>query len=561
MIKLLYKKSFAKLLLVILLFGISTSVNAETQKDEYGGYVDIPIPGARIGHWGTAKIGNRWVLVTPEGNAFINLGVYNLGQGSGKDKTGASYFDYWRKKYTWSASIFCTAQLKRLRDWGFNSIADYAYSHCKGYSKVGRELGNRTPAFTYPINGADYSRRNVNGLIKGHVKELIRPCNGNYKFWGAKVVDYFDSRFAEYIEKRLLLKYKKQLSDPYCIGVSTDEADNLFGFGAGDDWGEGHTNAHLGLIVAVVPPTQDIDPDKKWKYTDTKTYSKHALKNFLQDRYGTIEALNAAWGSNYTTFESDGGWEIGSGFLDEDGRKKHKAWLGTDENLSDGTADPDVKKDLDDFLYALANHYFKTYHDIIKKYFPNVLQVGPGYIGSWGQPPRRQVLRAASQYLDVYRSGLKEPDLREKIDFTVKYLGKEMPMIAWVGTSANADSGLHQYKFNSIRDQPTQEKRGEYYKKNLIDLFMTSSSDGSYMYCGIQLWEWTDHWNEKTNWGLISIKDNAYDGFEAKKRTSLNEEGRMIGGEKKDYGDFITSVREANREVLLTIKNEISKKK
>lgn len=522
------------------------------QLDKYGGYRDLPVL-KKAPVWRTAKINNRWVLVTPDGSGFINIGVYSLAVGAGGDANGKTYFDYWRRKYTWNAEKVCNAQLKRLRKWGFNSIADYAYDYCAGFEPtVGSKSSYRTPAFPFPINGADYSRRNVKELIDGHVKEIIRPCNKNFKFYGAKVVDYFDPRFAQYIEARVkAISTSKTLSDPWCIGISYDEGDNIYGFGAGNDWG-GMTNDHLGLIVIVTPPTQETDPDKKWKYDDKETYSKTALKKFLKERYKTIEALNSAWHSDYTSFESDGGWEIGRGLLDEDGRTSHKKWLGNDAALSNGSASPALKKDLDDFLFVLADKYFSTYYTAIKKYYPDVLQFGPTVFGSWGKPPRRQVLQAAGKYLDVVRTTLGEPELKEKIDFMVKYLGREIPIILWLGMSANSDSALYNYK--SVTPKPndfeTQGQRGKRYEERLKEIFTTKSSNGSYLIVGFQLFAWADHWGEKTNWGLVTIRDNAYDGVEAVKEAKVDQDGFVIGGEDRDYGDFITPVTEANKKVF-----------
>jgi agarase len=520
------------------------------QLDQYGGYSDLPIL-EKAPVWRTAKMNNRWFLVTPDGNAFINLGVYSVGEGQGSDVDGKSYFDYLRNKHTSNEKRICNAQLKRLRKWGFNSVSDYAYDYCRGFEPtVGSKSPYRTPSFNFPINGCDYSRRNARNFIDGHVKELIRPCNKNYDFYGAKVVDYFDPKFAQYIEATVQAYSKgKTVRDPWFIGISYDEGDNLYGFGAGDDW-PGVTNAHLALIVLVTPPYQKTDPDKKWQYSDTETYSKTALKNFLKDRYSSIEALNRAWHSDYTSFESDGGWEVGNGLLDEDGRSSHKRWLGRDANLSDGSASPAVKKDLDDFLYLLADKYFSTYYTIIKKYFPDVLQVGPTVFGSWGKPPRKQVLQAAGKYLDVVRTSIGEPDLQKKIDFMVKHLGREIPIILWFGFTANSDSALYSYKSVNPSDAKTQVQRGQKYEEKLKKIFTTKSSNGTYLVTGIQLWAWTDHWGEKSNWGLVTIRDNAYDGVEAVKELKTDQDGFVIGGEERDYGDFITPVTAANNKVF-----------
>src|SRR5207249_6051483 len=90
-------------------------------------------------------------------------------------------------------------------------------------------------------------------------------------------------------------------------------------------------------------------------YPDAKVYSKYALRDFLQAKYGAIEALNAAWGSSYTSWDTDGGYGVGDGFLDENGR--HTAWLGSTDGALQGAA-PAVVADLDAFLYEYARQYF-----------------------------------------------------------------------------------------------------------------------------------------------------------------------------------------------------------
>ena len=77
----------------------------------------------------------------------------------------------------------------------------------------------------------------------------------------------------------------------------------------------------MGFLIAVANFTTS-------DHNDPKLYAKYAWSAFLQKKYDTIAALNAAWGSDYTSFGDDGGYGAGTGVLDEDGR--HKAWLGAD---------------------------------------------------------------------------------------------------------------------------------------------------------------------------------------------------------------------------------------
>jgi hypothetical protein len=78
----------------------------------------------------------------------------------------------------------------------------------------------------------------------------------------------------------------------------------------------------------------------------------------------------------------------------------------------------------------------------------------------------------------------------------------------------------------------------------------TGSATGVHPFVGFQWWEFADNWREKANWGLVTLSDNAYDGHEARVATGKDSWGFPVGGEERDYGDFISSVKKANLGVL-----------
>ena len=59
--------------------------------DQYGGYQDLPVSGGATGHFRTAKVGNRWVFVTPEGNTFWTVGIYCVDVDEHVDDLGGTY--------------------------------------------------------------------------------------------------------------------------------------------------------------------------------------------------------------------------------------------------------------------------------------------------------------------------------------------------------------------------------------------------------------------------------------------------------------------------------------
>ena len=81
---------------------------------------------------------------------------------------------------------------------------------------------------------------------------------------------------------------------------------------------------------------------------------------------------------------------------------------------------------------------------------------------------------------------------------------------------------------------------------------LNASSGGVYPILGIALWSLVDSGTppptncsgETTNWGLLSNKDNAYDGTCAVIASSTDPWG--CGGETANYGDFLNTVTQTN---------------
>ena len=109
-----------------------------------------------------------------------------------------------------------------------------------------------------------------------------------------------------------------------------EEADYLFGINS-------LTHDHLGYVVLSQNPFQNraSRDGQEIVYEDPRLYAKYALRDFLQDRYraagderAALRALNAAWGTKYTTWDTSSGdllkgdnaWGTGTGFMDENGR-------------------------------------------------------------------------------------------------------------------------------------------------------------------------------------------------------------------------------------------------
>jgi hypothetical protein len=538
--------------------GVAQSPRDRRVAGDFGG-IAVSV-GAPTGAFRVTKIGNRWIWVSPDGMAFWSFGVYNINASDSLDDRGGRYRARVTTKYGDADLSWAPQQLRRLKSWGFNAIGEYSSNYTLPWATIsdprwpGGSQPVKMPAVPFPLQAAWYSQTNLRNYARGPVKELYWALGKNFRGYRGQFPDLFDPNFDAWIAGRLTdNEYVQAAASPWLLGFGSDDTDYLTGFGPGADFDSGgKAHPHLGFVTLLTPPTQSANPARNVTYTDTKVYIKHALRDFLRTKYGSLEALNAAWSARYTTFDSDGGWPNGSGFLDEAGRG---TWVGTDPTVL-RDARPAVRADLDAFLYEIAKKYFSTYRAQIKRAYPHVLYLGSTTIGGWGAPPRRQILQAAGQYVDVIRTTYNGEPAR--LDFIAQHAG-DKPIMTWLGAVANPDSAFFRHPNGGQSNMfATQAERGQYYATSVTTYVdAVAKPTGAKPFIGIQWWEFLDNAGEKANWGLVTLSDNAYDGFEAMKATRRNSAGLPVGGEERDSGDFISKVRETNLGLRERLREEL----
>jgi hypothetical protein len=573
------------------------------------------------------------------------------------------------------------------------------------YAKVtpidsdGRWPGDHTQPTKMPMTDtlliSNYAQVNLWNYASGAVKDLLWGVNGHYTEWKAASLDFFDANFGRWLNTYLAKdsyaqRYK---NSPWVIGLFLDDTDYFWGLGAGPDVNTGHVTYHLGYITLITSPVQTFNHNatnyhgQAVLYPDTSVYSKVAmasppatcsivtpcsLRDYLAKKYGSIGALNRAWGSNYTTFDSSGtpvtgeslgtgdgntkvftktlahspvspesvsvkvasllqggdcpwwwpgechinasgigtlgglsgttlasgqinyrkgqitvsfntapalgqavtvdyvanGWMYGTGLMDEDGR--NTAWVGTNPwCLSPAAAcngkanpvanaNPKLAADLDEWLEQFAAQYFKTCRGAMSAYDAHMLYLGADTVGTWGTPPRKEILRAAAAHVDVLFTTWfpDQPDSTTgaaAYSFLTRYFG-DKPLLNFPSIHATADSSLYRYAktpgvLGALVGDVTQTARGERWLNYMNAMLATPSYNGTYQWVGTNWWELYDDWAEKTDWGLVSLLDNAYDGREAKAEVrpcSPPLDAHQCGREERNYGDAITKVGQAN---------------
>lgn len=503
------------------------------------------------------KTDNRWLFSTPGGHPYWLCGVFNVDLSSSRFEIEAgreplSFAQLSLAKYG-SEAVWARQAVRRLRGWGFNCLAEYASEYALPIPMYGRSGNPEFMPFMAMIRPAAFSLRNRWGYAPGPVKDLIAGTDpGVYTGWrGATTPDVFDPNFAIYAHGEADDLAHHLGHSRFLLGVTTDDADDLFGFGPGPEVPAARTHPHIGWLALVGASEQRANPAQAAVYADTRVHTKLALQAWLRERYGTVDALNRAWRSGYTSFGSDGGWPLGHGLMDESGRSP---WVGTDAAHLRG-ANAAMRSDLDGFLLQYARSYFRSVADAVRRSFPGHLVFGPATLNSWNGLTRAPILQAAGENVDVLQANAATDAVLAR---TLAAAG-DLPLVTWTGMAANADSDLHAFPNGSSESTSyaTQVERGAAYARTVLGEFERTCA-GSHPVAGTKFWGFADSWAEKMNWGLVSLRDNAYDGQEAVRAAGQDAWGFATGKEERDYGDCITSIRAANARLLQKLLQELT---
>jgi len=276
---------------------------------------------------------------------------------------------------------FANITHRRLRSWGVNTIANW--------SDEGIYLEHRT-AYTATL-----------GTGGGRA---IEGATGHWR----KFPDPFDEGFERRLRERLAKEKGKTTEDAWCIGYFVDNELT---------WRD-ETYLACGALKSGAE-----QPVKKVFVKD------------LRAKYGTIEKLNAVWGTDYDSWDG----------------------------LLESTEEPDLQKareDLVAFNIKIAEKYFRTIRDVIKDEAPNKLYLGCRFDFHFypeGQKELEWVLRIAAEYCDVvsfnrYRFSAKTLRLPDGID---------KPVIIGEWHMGALDRGMFHTGLRSVADQV---QRGQAYR-------------------------------------------------------------------------------------------------
>jgi len=525
----------------------SYSLHISIGSDTYGGLTAAPATKIATGYFHMEKQSGRWKLASPMGNNFYLLSVFNANE---------AFIEpgIMQKRYNNDKELWATHRGERMLSWGFNTLGEYTCQRGLPVGTWGGKSGNpvKLPFILFLSVSADSIYHTSDIGLAEPIKQIINGIpsstyNCATEYCGEGVMDVFDPKWAQGYAGEIALQNKAVTGGfgtvPWIVGITTEDADffwPLKGTGSGPD-----PYPNTAWFVAVTNFQQA-------GFKDTKVYSKYAWVAYLQQEYGTIAKLNAAWGSNYTAFGDSGGFGVGTGVLDEDGR--HTKWMGDPYILKGETAA--LQADMNEFLYQYVYQMESVAVKAIRSYDKNHMIFAPSALGGVGVIGiRPQVLQAlADAGVDALAISYSPASPQNVSIVTQAYDLTGKPTIIWYGITANQNSYWHGYPSYGS-DYPTQETRGLHYNSDLSVLYNAKATNSDHPILGIDFWSLTDSGpGEYTNWGLMSNRDNSYDGKAAVVAPGTDQWGFPTGGEDRNYGDFLDEVTQTN---LNTVKQFI----
>src|SRR5216683_2721574 len=270
---------------------------------------------------------------------------------------------------------WANAQQTRFKSIGLNAAGMYSY-------RYSQQLGTDFTALPFaPTVGTSlYAMLGKQGTttLKAPVHDAFWfDTNGSMKCarqtYRGKEADAFDPNWSADVNAILGTFWNgtangPALSTQNVAWVVPEEADWLFVVN------QMYTHAELGYVVAANNPSIKTITDSYGTvtYADATNTAKVGLSNYLAQKYVTVAALNAAWGTNYTTFQTSdplgmtgirqgtyASYGTGTGFLDENGVNLVAATFncagayGTGPGVNDAWAKvPQIKTDVETWTYT-----------------------------------------------------------------------------------------------------------------------------------------------------------------------------------------------------------------
>ena len=451
--------------------------------DQYGGWAGGPKLKA-TGAFRTEKVNGKWWLVDPEGHLFFSHGVdcVRVGGETGigfrenyfewiPEKTD-SEFGRFVGKATWPGAhgfykdpahvpyaTFSFAKANAVRKYGsdwWRISQDLAHRRIKAWGL--NTIANWSAPEIYQMSRTPYT------ATFGTRGPVIEGSSG----WWGKLRDPFAPEFIRNAKASAAAEAARTGTDPWCIGWFVD-----------NELSWGHDNRDLARAVLRSPAKQP---------------AKQAFRATLEARYGTVEKLDAAWGTSYGTW---GGFLAGTNAVDE----------------------TKAGRDLEDLHRSVVAQYFRTIRDAIREAAPCRLYLGTRI--AWGADV---IYEESARYCDVVSVNIYNRRPVRDLPATAE----DKPMINGEFHFGALDRGMFHTGLVGTRDQ---NERAQCYRD-----FVNACLDHP-RFVGTHWFQWQDQPltgrsdGENYQIGFVTVTDTPY--------SELVQAARDIGAQmyRRRYGD------------------------
>lgn len=404
------------------------------------------------GYYGLEQQAGKWAFVAPGGERFFSLGVNGVHNQimdqaewlkvdlPGKYGGDGAWFARWAE-----------AKLGQVREYGFNTLGAWHEPYYWG-NGVPKTVEIRMSRFAPKVNTD----------------------------WGTGFPDVFDRKFDASIERACIDCFlsgrgEALLGDPGVIGYYTDN--EIHWWGHGGKWGN-NDPGNGSNCTNLVDDYLELAPGAP---------GKRAWLAMLQERYGTAERLNEAWGAEYADLTDLAYIAVY--------RADHPEALEADKLA---------------FLRLIAETYYRKTSAALKRYDPHRLNLGNRMVGT---STPEVVFEAMKDYADAISLNFYSFDLPKRWLAHIHELTGLPLMVTEFSFCAGADSGFLD-NTNGARNVlvRTQARRGETYRA-----FIEEAVSLPYM-VGAHWFAMYDYGNPRGligNYGLLNLADEPWSEFTA----------------------------------------------
>ncbi|ODP38961.1 agarase [Sphingomonas sp.] len=444
--------------------------NGPPDRSRFGGWASGPkVRGT--GYFRTEKVDGKWWLVDPEGHLFFSSGIANVRMANLETVTGYDFVDSSVRKIDPEeltpedsrdfapvapevrGTRFLASPIRRQmfqwlpsydeplgKHYGYRrTFHQGALKHGEIYSFYGANLERRygdnymakwrqvtldrmkdwgMTSFGNWIDPMYYDNQKMPYFANGWIIGDFKTLSSGFDYW-SPLPDVYDPEFKRRARLTIEQIAREVKGSPWCVGVFVDNEKS---------WGRVDTNRNRYAAVINALAKSAADSPAKARFVE-----------MLRGRYPTIAALNAAWKSQYASWDAFGA----------------------------GASLPDVEAAVPDLARLFADYadtYFRTVRDEIKRVMPNHMYMGVR-MAEWGMP--EEVTQAAIKYSDVLSYNVYREDFHEDTWGFLKKVDRPT-IIGEFHIGSTSDTGLYHPGLVIATDQTDRGRIYEQYMNSIL---------------------------------------------------------------------------------------------